>query len=59
MTTYQNKFMVQAILVLFKTLKINLNEDFPKDPEIVLLKKNFYLWEMKTHVHTKMYKAMS
>lgn len=29
MTTYQNKFMVQAILVLFKTLKINLNEDFP------------------------------
>lgn len=39
MTTYQNKFMVQAILVLLKTLKINLNEDFPKDPEILLLKK--------------------
>ena len=31
MTTYQNKLMVQAILVLFKALKINLNEDFPKD----------------------------
>lgn len=39
MTTYQNKLMVQAILVLFKALKINLNEDFPKDPEILLLKR--------------------
>ena len=59
MTTYQNKLMVQAILVLFKALKINLNEDFPKDPEILLLKKNFYPWEMKTYVHTKTYMAMS